>query len=74
MFFLSLRRERFAARSSDGLQLPEVGRLLAVGRTVVNPLLTSENIDLSRNAALQGCYAFVSHPQNERESHVCATN
>lgn len=57
MFYLSFRRERFAARSSDGLQLPEVGALVAVERTVVNPLLTGKFIEIESFVALRGCHA-----------------
>jgi hypothetical protein len=68
MFYLSFRRERFAARSSDGLQLPEVGALVAVERPVVNPLLTGKFIEIETIVALQGCHATPQCPQNGRRA------
>jgi hypothetical protein len=70
MFYLSFRRERFAARSSDGLQLPEVGALVAVERTVVNPLLTSQFIESDTYVALQGCHTFAECTQREQQPHL----
>jgi hypothetical protein len=66
MFYLSLRLERFAARSSDGLQLPEVGALVAVECAVVNPLLTGNFIEIEGFVALQGCHAGPQYSRSEQ--------
>ncbi len=52
-----LPHERFDALDTDGLQFSEVGALLPLERTDVNPLLTYEISCFLGNVAVQSSYA-----------------